>query len=481
MDYKTLIEKKLGSAESSNYIIHATVDGKTKTFRVRGAASEAEAKKKFEQHHATTPIVKVVKEEVELEEDHLKKGTKIKDGKEELTIEKPVGKDKYLVKAKEPVEEEQIDEISMEVAGKVASKRRNQADTDPSKKAKADRAQQSFHKRMFRDIYKGKSQADINKGYASDADANTKRGWSNESVEMKQIEEQKHRVAVTVSEPDHPAISMRKATKQRFIRVSADSAKNAVERAKSYYKKSGYKVHGAEYVSLINEDSTQVEEQMKNPFDWKGYIEQRKKQGGTTSGGTRTFHDVKKTETGTRYTRQTDSDGASKYPDVEGTVEAPKRGRGRPPGKYGSYKERSAETNAAAKAKQAATRAANKAKLKESFTEDDWAELVEDFTTEQEFVDFQDLLQCEEFEQLDELSKKTLNSYLKKITDDEGYIVPGRQTGATKAAYRTQGLSHKPGTEGMMKKYKTESTEEVEQSLEESTISKYADFLSRTK
>lgn len=79
-------------------------------------------------------------------------------------------------------------------------------------------------------------------------------------------------------------------------------------------------------------------EQMANPFDWKGYIEQRKKEGGSGMGGTRTFHDVSKTDKGTRYTRQTDAEGAYKYPkDVEGTVGAAKRGRGRPAGKYGAY------------------------------------------------------------------------------------------------------------------------------------------------
>jgi archaellum component FlaC len=43
-------------------------------------------------------------------------------------------------------------------------------------------------------------------------------------------------------------------------------------------------------------------------------------------------------------------------------ADAPKRGRGRPSGSYGTYKARSAETKAAAAAKSAATKAANKAK-----------------------------------------------------------------------------------------------------------------------
>ena len=197
---------------------------------------------------------------------------------------------------------------------------------------------------------KGIERADkkLNKGYASDA--NAKRGWSNESVEMEQIEEQKHRVAVTVSEPDHPAMSMRKATKQRFIHVSADSAKNAVERAKSYYKKSGYKVHGAEYVSLINEDSTQVE-QMKKPYEqfiksiseaWPGTPEYEAKFGkpkglsGTTQGNR---HDITVKGNVTRAVRRIDpATGHTAEPKQKVDIQdGPKRGRGRPPGKYGAY------------------------------------------------------------------------------------------------------------------------------------------------
>lgn len=64
----------------------------------------------------------------------------------------------------------------------------------------------------------------------------------------------KHRVAVTVSEPDHPAVTQRKEQVQKFVRVTADSKDDAVEKAKKHYSKSGYKVHGAEYHSEIKEE-----------------------------------------------------------------------------------------------------------------------------------------------------------------------------------------------------------------------------------
>ena len=74
-----------------------------------------------------------------------------------------------------------------------------------------------------------------------------------------------------------------------------------------------------------------------------------------------------------------------------------------------------------------------------------------------------DRLAKEEVEHLDELSKSTLGSYVKKAShssnDSQGDLVKaGRESGVTKAAYRTQGLAHKKGTDGF-RKYKAESVE----------------------
>ena len=442
MDYKQLIEKKLGSAESSNYIIHATVDGKTKTFRVRGAASEAEAKKKFEQHHATTPIVKVVKEDVELEEagafsygakaprkgsvaynammkrkeqekkskpiepkdqmvgnakvtkeeteleeTHLKKGAKIKDGKEELTVEKPVGKDKYLVKAKEPVEElsKETYAAAIDAINKKLEAGQGKTSKLQGSKGRATRlARTPADKRVPIKPFKATMKPEYQLG---DYDEKSHRSYS-ESVDR--------------------LLEMSK-DKLRAYKHKAEMSEPENERQ---YKNRSKGIERAE--RKLKEET--VQEQMAHPFDWKGYIEQRKK--GGTSDSTKTFHDVKKTATGTRYTRQTDGEGAAKFPETKDTMEAPKRGRGRPKGSYGSYKARSAETNARAAAKSAASKAANRAKLKEAFDEEFVASLFEDFTDEQDFLDFEDLLQCEEFEQLDELNRSTLINYIRKAASD---------------------------------------------------------------
>jgi hypothetical protein len=66
------------------------------------------------------------------------------------------------------------------------------------------------------------------------------------------LDEAKHRVSVTVSEPDHPMVTKRKEQQQKFVRVSGDR-EGAVTRAQQHFKKQGYRVHGAEYVGAVNE------------------------------------------------------------------------------------------------------------------------------------------------------------------------------------------------------------------------------------
>jgi hypothetical protein len=79
--------------------------------------------------------------------------------------------------------------------------------------------------------------------------------------------------------------------------------------------------------------------------------------------------------------------------------------------------------------------------------------------------------------QLDELSQETLKSYINKNVED-GYVV-ARQKGVAKAALRTQGLSHKPGSVGLHKIYKTDEKKKItegEEQLDElskETLSNY--------
>jgi hypothetical protein len=136
----------------------------------------------------------------------------------------------------------------------------------------------------------------------------------------------------------------------------------------------------------------------------------------------------KEYSTGTVYTRKretfSDEDDAASDKKAEkqqqaASGEAPvKRGRGRPKGSYGSYKQRSAETAAAAKAKSAASKAANKAMKKESFDDEFVTSLFNELNESEEILDFIDLLNCDEFQNLDEQSLEILALHIENALNE---------------------------------------------------------------
>lgn len=64
----------------------------------------------------------------------------------------------------------------------------------------------------------------------------------------------RHRVSVTVSRPEHPMVSRRKETEERVVKIRASSIPEALEKAKKFYKKGGYKVHDANHIEQWHED-----------------------------------------------------------------------------------------------------------------------------------------------------------------------------------------------------------------------------------
>jgi hypothetical protein len=67
--------------------------------------------------------------------------------------------------------------------------------------------------------------------------------------------QEKHRVAITVSDPNHPALTKRKELIQKTVRVKADNEGHAVDSAIAHYKKAGYKVHDHNYIGTVKEDA----------------------------------------------------------------------------------------------------------------------------------------------------------------------------------------------------------------------------------
>ena len=63
--------------------------------------------------------------------------------------------------------------------------------------------------------------------------------------------EMKHRVSVTVSDPQHTMVTKRGEKVEKRIRVSAKDQESAVTLAKNLYKKQGYKIHSAEHIGIV--------------------------------------------------------------------------------------------------------------------------------------------------------------------------------------------------------------------------------------
>lgn len=62
----------------------------------------------------------------------------------------------------------------------------------------------------------------------------------------------KHRIAVTVSDPDHTMVSKRNEKIQKFVVVThSDNKDGAKKVGEKYYTKKGYKVHGSEHVGMV--------------------------------------------------------------------------------------------------------------------------------------------------------------------------------------------------------------------------------------
>ena len=187
------------------------------------------------------------------------------------------------------------------------------------------------------------------------------------------------------------------------------------DKYKPYLKNGVYKGNYADRSAVLAaaEKAGHTVNEAVSPFDWKAYA---KAKGPESSNKTKTFHDVKKTSTGTVYTKQVNPDGTSKGSgdDAAKSAEveqAPKRGRGRPAGvgaKTGSYKPRDPAAKAASAAKAAASKAANRAMRKEEFDNEFMGSLIEGFEDE----DFDEFLYCEEFDELDEATQEALINFI---------------------------------------------------------------------
>lgn len=72
----------------------------------------------------------------------------------------------------------------------------------------------------------------------------------------------KHRIGVTVSEPDHPMVSKRKEKVQKFVIVThSDNKEGARAVGEKFYKKKGYRVHDSYHAGI--QEEVELDEQAK--------------------------------------------------------------------------------------------------------------------------------------------------------------------------------------------------------------------------
>jgi hypothetical protein len=64
-----------------------------------------------------------------------------------------------------------------------------------------------------------------------------------------------HRIGVTVSDSDHPAVTKRKELIQKFVRVTAHDKDRALEIGKKHFAKKGWKVHDASHSGMVHEET----------------------------------------------------------------------------------------------------------------------------------------------------------------------------------------------------------------------------------
>ena len=141
---------------------------------------------------------------------------------------------------------------------------------------------------------------------------------------------------------------------------------------------------------------------------WPGTKEYEAKYGkpkGMTGGKTEfrgNRHDVTVKDGVTKAVRRTDSTGDTAEPDKKVEIQdGPKRGRGRPPGKYGSYKKKVKES----------------IEIIESLSSNEEIEEFLESLDEESYDELMEFLDYLEEEQIDELSKNTLTSYAKKAKE----------------------------------------------------------------
>jgi hypothetical protein len=99
---------------------------------------------------------------------------------------------------------------------------------------------------------------------AGDINGNSFISWPAEELEelTETAKTPVHRIALTVTDPDHPMASKRDETIQKTVRVPGADPAKAINAAIAHYRRKGYKVHDHHYMGTVDNKST-VDEAIK--------------------------------------------------------------------------------------------------------------------------------------------------------------------------------------------------------------------------
>jgi hypothetical protein len=100
-----------------------------------------------------------------------------------------------------------------------------------------------------------KARYDAKLAMASKAAA-SRAGSTKPLIRTKSEPELKHRVSVTLSDPQHTMVSKRGEKVEKKVRLYARDEKHAEELAKHHFKKQGYKVHDSNYIGVVDESKS---------------------------------------------------------------------------------------------------------------------------------------------------------------------------------------------------------------------------------
>ena len=300
-----------------------------------------------------------------------------------------------------------------------------------------------------------------------------------EEVQIEEATMQAHKIGVTVSDPNHTSVSQRKEKVQKSVIVKATDKGDAQAKAESFYKKKGYKVHDSFHHSVVPSTSMKTEEVQIDEAAW----------GKDKATNLRQAHD-RHMEKALAANKAGDDEAVKthqrKMQMIQGKLQKLKNNEEVELGEECEILSELSKTALGNYAKAAAFDIANKgsavgkagnnlavlANPKGPLTQlnkrlQGHAKAVQKLTKEE----VEEFMQTEAYDQLDELSKKTLGSYVKAAAKDAEASGRDQEHYGDQSDY-DRGTKRQKGIAKAVDKLTKEEVEEIDE-LDKKTLGNY--------